>query len=188
MKLASSLLRSPALSDQLLGFSVWAKTAPKDYLASYPEAAKAIAKSSSLASVGLIALVDDVLPRIMEKRTSEEQGEISKLYIAHLPKLGFDQVHLVSTFVSEDNPWDYFRFSTRFTGMQFAKLLPESKGMQEGLNLSEVVGFLWHLYVLDNAMAKFKLTGFLAGIRSEYFYLAARQVLESHDVYFLQTT
>ncbi len=188
MKLASSLVRSPPLTQQLLGFSVWARTAPKDYLASYPEAVKTVATSFGLASIGLIALVDDVLPRILEKRTTEEQREISKQYLAELPKLGFNEVHLVSAFVPEDDMWGYFQFSTRFTGMQFSKLLPESKGTQSELYLSEIAGFLWHLYVLDNAIAKFHLTGFLAGIRSEYFYLAARQALETHDVYFLETS
>lgn len=188
MEIVSSILQSPQVSEQLLGFSVWARNDPKDYLASYPVAAKVIATSHHLKSVGLVALVDDVLPRILEGRTVDQQQEISNLYLAKLPKIGFDQVHLVSAFVPEGHLWGYLRFSTKFTSSQFSKLLPESKRKQGELDLFEVAGFLWHLYVLDVALGKFKLTGFLAGIRSEYFYLAARQALKSHSVYFLGTS
>ncbi len=173
--------------DQRLGFSVWARGSPKSYLSEYPELAKALAVNQKFESLKIVALIDDVLPMITLGRNLIEQEKVSKEYTDKMPTFGFDSVHLVSDFVSHDLLWEYLKFATGFTGTEFMKLLPKSKQEQGELGLSEIVSFLWHIHVMEIAIDRFQLTGFLAGIRSQFFYLAARKVLTPHDVYFLGT-
>lgn len=184
MKIVTSITGSSE-PDQKLGFSVWARSGPKSYLAEYPKIAKGLVSDGKFKSVKLVAFIDDVLPMITLGRTINEQRGVSKMYLDQMSILGFDSVHLVSDFVSMGQPWEYMKFASAFTSSEFAKLVPKSKGEKSDLTLSEVVGFLWHLRVMESAMRNFQVTGFLAGIRSQFFYLAARQVLPSHNVYFL---
>jgi hypothetical protein len=187
MKIVSSIAKTTEL-EQRLGFSVWAKNNPKDYLVEYPQAAATLRTSGKFKSVALTAIVDDILPRVILGRSLDEQATISAEYLKLLPNIGFDVVHLVSEFVPENFFWGYLKFAPRFSGSQFMKLLPEGKHLENKSSFSEVVSFLWHLYVLEAAVDHFALTGFLAGIRSEYFYLAVRQVIPKIDVYFLGTS
>jgi len=80
-------------------------------------------------------------------------------------------------------------YATKVTVSEFWKLLPQSKkNTSDNLTLVEMVGFLWHIHVLGIALNEFQLTGLLAGIRSEFFYLTARKLLPPHDVYFINTS
>ncbi len=172
-----------------LGFSVWARNPPKDYLSIYPKAAEEARKKAGSENVSLSALVDDVWPMVSLSRTYKEQQNISDRFIALLPDLGFDEVHLVSDFVKDVALGAYLPFATRVTVSEFWKLLPQSKkSTLDNLTLNEILGFLWHIHVLETALGKFRLTGLLAGIRSEFFYLTARKLLPPHDVYFVNTS
>lgn len=181
------IARKPVTFQRKLGFSIWAKSEPKDYLVSYPEVARQLSKGDEKNGVELYALVDDVWPALTLSRTPEEQARYSSMYLEKLPELGFDHVYLVSDFACQNTLLEYLKYSNKVNMSQFIKLLPQHKKGQGDLGLDEVLGFLWHLYVLDLSIQKFDLSGFIAGIRSEYFYLAARQVLPSHDVFFLKT-
>jgi hypothetical protein len=170
------------------GFSIWARNQPKDYLSVYPKALQEIGSELGSKNVSLCALVDDVLPRITLSRTLNEQKEVSDSFLSKLPSLGFHEVYLVSNFVEESNVVDCLSYASRVTVAEFWKLLPKSKKeIQENVSLSEITSFLWHIYVLDMALKKYQLTGFIAGIRSEYFYLSARKLLPPHDTYFVNT-
>ncbi len=172
-----------------LGFSVWARNPPKDYLSVYPRAAQEVRNEMESDAIFLCALVDDIWPRVMLSRTRQEQQNISDLYTSLLPDLGFHEVHLASGFMEETALGTYLSYATKITVSEFWKLLPQSKkDISNNLTLVEVVGFLWHIYVLENALNKFKLTGLLAGIRSEFFYLTARKLLPPHNVYFVNTS
>jgi len=185
MQVVSAIHRTPIFPDQKFGFSVWARGEPKPYLAEYPRVAKTIAGNHGLKSHALLAIVDDVLPAVQLSRSADEQNRMSELYRKQLPELGFDEVCFVSDIVPAASFGDYLKFASGFTSMQFMKLLPETKKAKSELKLTEVIGFLWHLRVMEVAIERFSLTGFLAGVRSEFFYLAARQVLQPHDVHFL---
>ncbi|MDB5265597.1 MAG: hypothetical protein JWM39_310 [Parcubacteria group bacterium] len=186
--ITSSIYTVPIVPLQRLGFSVWARGAPKPYLATYPQAAKSLIGENAITEVKVVGLVDDIWPLILYSRTDEEQSQISQEYLTNLPQLQFDEVYLVSTFVDVSEYWEYLQYSLKFSTSQFLKLLPKSKGTIDDLRSSEIIGFLWHLHVIRVAMEKFGLNGFLAGIRSEYFYLAARQALPPFSVFFLSTT
>ncbi|MDD3998832.1 MAG: hypothetical protein PHR98_01855 [Candidatus Shapirobacteria bacterium] len=172
-----------------LGFSVWARNSPKDYLSIYPKAAEEVQKKIGAKNVFLCALVDDVWPIIALSRTHIEQQNISNQFITLLPNLGFHEVHLVSDFVRDVTLGTYLPYATRVTISEFWKLLPQSKkNILDNLTLNEILGFLWHIHVLQIALREFKLTGLLVGIRSEFFYLTARKLLSSCDVYFINTS
>jgi len=172
-----------------LGFSVWANSQPKDYLAIYPKSTKEIGKTEKLEDVLLYAFVDDVWPRVVSSRRPESQKQISDLYVAKLKELGFYEIHLVSGFVDEVVLETFLNYANRITLSEFWKLLPQSKkDTLTDLNMTEVIGFLWHVYVLENAISKFELSGLIAGIRSEFFYLTARKLLPPHNLYFIDTT
>ncbi len=172
-----------------LGFSVWARNLPKDYLSVYPKAAQEVQKEEKSDGVSLCALVDDIWPRVILSRTHEEQRNISDHYTARLPELGFHEVRFASDFMKETVLGACLTHATRVTISEFWKLLPQNKkNIPDNLTLVEVIGFLWHINVLESALKEFRLTGLLAGIRSEFFYLTARKLLPPHDVYFLNTT
>lgn len=172
-----------------LGFSVWARNFPKDYLSIYPKAAEEIREKAGLKSVFLCALVDDVWPMVTLSRTYKEQQCISDRFTYLLPDLGFHEVHLVSDFMRNVGLGDYLAYATRVTLCEFWKLLPESKKIiSDNLTLVEILGFLWHAHVLKVAFDKFQLTGLLAGIRSEFFYLTVRKLLPPHNIYFVNTS
>jgi len=172
-----------------LGFSVWARNHSKGYLSIYPKAAEEARKKAGSENVFLCALVDDVWPMVALSRTPREQQNISDQFIALLPDLGFHEVHLVSDFVKDVALGAYLPNATRVTVSEFWKLLPQSKkNISDNLTLNEILGFLWHIHVLEIALREFRLTGLLAGIRSEFFYLTARKLLPPHDVYFVNTT
>jgi len=171
-----------------IGFSVWTRSSPKNYLSIYPEAAKEVFKSTTSASLSLCALVDDVWPRVELARTRDEQEAISSCYATLLPELGFNEIHFVSEFMTETVFDACLSIATKVTLSEFWKLLPQSKkDTLDDLTLAEVIGFLWHVHVLENAISRYKLTGILAGIRSEFFYLASRKLLPAHEVYFVNT-
>lgn len=183
-----SLCPLPLGKEAQLGFSVWARTAPKAYLSTYPGAAKQIQRDSLCQNIRLTALVDDVLPRSLFGRTPEEQAKITAQYLEVFPRLGFSKVEIVSTFVDEHNPRTYISLAKRVNVSEFMGLLPNSKQSSlEGPTMTEPVEFLWHLYVLQEALRKFNLKGFLGGIRSERFYLAAHKLLPTHNTYFVAT-
>lgn len=170
-----------------LGFSVWARNKPKDYLLKYPEAAREIASKAGAGRVLLYALVDDIWPKLSLSRTHEEQREISLCYSAQLPGLGFDEVHLVSSFVEEMSLGGYWHHASKVSVPEFWKVLPQSKrGEADKLDLTEALSFIWHIHVLGAAFREFHLSALLAGIRSEFFYLAARKLLPPHDTYFIK--
>ena len=172
-----------------LGFSVWARNPPKDYLSVYAKAAEEVRKKSGLKNVSLCALVDDVWPMVTLSRTHKEQQSISDQFVALLPDLGFHGVHLVSDFVKDATLGAYLPHATKVTTSEFWKLLPQSKKtLSEKLTLDETLGFLWHVRVLEIALGEFRLTGLLAGVRSEFFYLTARKLLPRHDVHFVKTS
>jgi hypothetical protein len=103
-------------------------------------------------------------------RTYEEQKNISDQFIALLPDLGFYEVHLVSDFVKDVALGLYLFHATRVSVSEFLKLLPKSKReILDTLTLTEILGFLWHIHVLETGLSEFQLTGLLAGIRSEFF-------------------
>jgi len=171
-----------------LGFSVWARNPPKGYLSIYPKAAEEARKRAESENVSLCALVDDVWPMVALSRTHREQQNISDQF-ALLPDLGFHEVHLVSDFVKDVALGAYLPHATRVTVSEFWKLLPQSKKtISDNLTLNEILGFLWHIHVLEIALGEFQLTGLLVGIRSEFFYLTARKLLPPHDVYFVNTS
>jgi len=169
----------------ILGFSVWARKSPKEYLSIYPKVVREIRKNIGVKKILLYALVDNVWPRVVFSRKIEEQQEISDDYLTLL-KLGFDKVVFVSDFVKEDNLMTCLNDTQDVTLSEFWKLLPKSK--KEGLGnltLVEILGFLWQVFVLRKAFAKFRISGLLAGIRSEFFHLTARKLLPSHNLYFV---
>jgi hypothetical protein len=172
-----------------LGFSIWAKSLPKNYLSIYPKAAQNIQKETGSDTVLLCALVDDIWPRLILSRTCEEQQNISDCYIALLPTIGFHEVYLASNFMKKNVLEACLSYSTKVTISEFWKLLPQSKkNIPDNLTLVEIIGFLWHINLLGNALEKYQLTGLLAGIRSEFFYLTARKLLPPHDIYFVNTS
>jgi hypothetical protein len=189
--IAYSICESPPSPPKVLrlGFSVWARNLPKDYLSIYPKAAEEVRKRAGSDNVSLCALVDDVWPMVALSRTYKEQQNISDRFIALLPDLGFHEVHLVSDFVKDVALGAYLPYATKVTVSEFWKLLPQSKKtISDNLTLTEIIGFLWHIHVLKIALGKFQLAGLLAGIRSEFFYLTARKLLPPHDVYFVNTS
>lgn len=189
--IAYNICESPLTPHNVLrlGFSVWARNLPKDYLSIYPKAAEEARKIVGSENVSLCALVDDVWPMITLSRTRKEQQNISDRFISLLPDLGFHEVHLVSDFVKDVALGEYLPYATRVTLSEFWKLLPQSKKtISDNLTLAEILGFLWHIHVLEIALGEFRLTGLLVGIRSEFFYLTARKLLPPHDVYFVNTS
>lgn len=189
--IAYSICESPHTPHNVLrlGFSVWARNPPKDYLSIYPKAAEEVKKRVGSENVSLCALIDDVWPMVTLSRTQREQQEISDQFIALLPDLGFHEVHLVSNFMKDIALGTYLPYATKVTLSEFWKLLPQSKKtISDDLTLKEILGFLWHIYVLEIALKEFRLTGLLVGIRSEFFYLIARKLLPPHDVYFVKTS
>ena len=189
--IAYSICESPHTPPNVLrlGFSVWARNPPKDYLSIYPKAAEEARKRAGSENVSLCALVDDVWPMVALSRTHREQQNISDRFIALLPDLGFHEVHLVSDFVKDVALGAYLPHATKVTVSEFWKLLPQSKKtISDNLTLNEILGFLWHIHVLEITLGEFRLTGLLVGIRSEFFYLTARKLLPTHDVYFVNTS
>ena len=172
-----------------LGFNIWAKNSPKDYLRIYPESINEIKQITGSKSAIIYALVDDVWPMHMFSRTNKEQEEISSKYISSLLTTGFHDVRLVSDLISNTCLGEYLFYANRITISEFYKLLPQSKKINlDKLTLIEVIEFFWHTHLLEIFFKKLKLTGFLAGIRSELFYLMARKILPPHDVYFVNTS
>ncbi len=177
-----------AESAQRLGFSVWARSEPKSYLCEYGERAKNLLRSESRA-ISMIALVDDVLPQLTLGRSREQQREYNEKFLTMLPTLGFDDVHLISDFLDQNDFWSILKNGMGCSTSEFYKLLPQSKkGDIDNLKLDEVISFLWHVRVIEVSMELFDLSGFVAGIRSEYFYLTCRHLLKPFSVYFLATT
>ena len=174
------------LSEPLIfGFSVWARKSPKEYLSIYPKVVQEIRKKIGVKKILLYALVDDVWPRVVFSRRIEEQQKISKDY-RMLLKLGFDKVLFISDFVRENNLITCLNDTQNVTLSEFWKLLPKSKKEVLGdLTFIEILGFLWQVFVLKKAFAKFGMSGLLVGIRSEFFYLTARKLLPSHNLYFV---
>lgn len=171
-----------------LGFSVWARNYAKNYLSLYPKAAKDAQTISKSDNVYLYSLVDDIWPLVSLQRSQNEQEDITKNFLVQLQIFGFDEIHLVSKIVEKTSPGNFLPLASKFTISEFGKILPQSKKVEfEKLNLSEILGFLWHIYVLNIAFKKFQLNGLLVGIRSEFFYLASRKLLPPHDVYFVKT-
>ena len=171
-----------------LGFSVWARSKPKDYLSTYPTAIKELENNVYSKNISLYALVDDIWPRIILSRTEKEQKRISNDYKKTLPELGFSNVILASDFMRENVLEECLGHAKKITISEFWKLLPKSKKADlENLFLSEILGFFWHIEVLKVAFEKFKLNGFLAGIRSEFFYLKAQKFFPPHNIYFINT-
>lgn len=184
-----SICESPPPKVLRLGFSVWARNPPKDYLSTYPKVAEEARKRAGSDNVSLCALVDDVWPMVALSRTHKEQQNISEHFITMLPDLGFHEVHLVSDFVKDVTLGACLQYATRITVSKFWKLLPQSKKtISDNLTLNEILEFLWHIHVLEIALREFQLTGLLVGIRSEFFYLTARKLLPPHDVYFVNTS
>lgn len=172
-----------------LGFSVWARNPPKDYLSIYPKAAEVARKRAGSDNVSLCALVDDIWPMVALSRTYKEQQNISDHFIALLPNLGFHEVRFVSDFVKDVVLGAFLPYATRVNMSEFWKLLPQSKKtISDKLTLTEILGFLWHIHVIKIALGEFQLAGLLVGIRSEFFYLTARKLLPPHDVYFVNTS
>lgn len=170
---------------QRLGFSVWARGAPKSYLRAYGSEAKEVISGAD-GHVTTIALVDDILPRVTLNRTDAAQQEFSDMYLTQLPALGFDEVHLVSKFLGSCDFWDILKHGLGCSTSEFHKLLPQSKkGDLDGLTLDELSAFLWHVRVVEVALDLFDLTGFVAGIRSEFFYLTCRRLTKPFSIYFL---
>lgn len=189
--IAYSICESPHTPPNVLrlGFSVWARNPPKDYLSIYSKAAEEARKRAGSENVSLYALVDDVWPMVALSRTHREQQNISDRFIALLPNLGFHEVHLVSDFVKDVALGTYLPHAARVTMSEFWKLLPQSKKtILDNLTLNEILGFLWHIHVLEVALGEFRLTGLLVGIKSEFFYLTAHKLLPPHDVYFVNTS
>ncbi|SRR6056297_1978449 len=189
--IAYNIRGSPFATPNILkfGFSIWARKPPKNYLSIYPKAIQKIRKKEKSNDIFLYALVDDVLPKVVLSRTHEEQQKISEHYINLLPNLGFHEVHLVSNFVKKTALEVCLSYANGITVSEFWKLLPQSKKkFSDNLTLAEAFGFLWHIHVLKAAFDEFQLTGLLAGIRSEFFYLIARKLLPPHDVYFINTS
>lgn len=189
--IAYNICESPLTPPNVLrlGFSVWARNPPKDCLSIYPKAAEEARKIVGSENVSICALVDDVWPMVTLSRTRKEQQNISDRFISLLPDLGFHEVHLVSDFVKDVALGEYLPYATRVTLSEFWKLLPQSKKtISDDLTLTEILGFLWHIHVLEIALGEFRLTGLLVGIRSEFFYLTARKLLPPHDVYFVNTS
>jgi len=189
--IAYSIRGSPPNPSKVLrlGFSVWARNPPKDYLSIYPKAAREVRSEAGSDNVLLCAIVDDIWPRVMLSRTHKEQQNISDHYTTLLPDFGFHEVHLASDFMEETALGACLSYATKVTVSEFWKLLPQSKkNTSDNLTLVEMIGFLWHIHVLGIALNEFQLTGLLAGIRSEFFYLTARKLLPPHDVYFINTS
>ena len=171
-----------------IGFSVWARSPPKEYLSAYPNAFQEIRGDSNSAHDALLALVDDIWPRMMLSRTPEEQKNVSDQYAHMLPRMGFTEVHLVSEFSDTTALKQCMYLGEKVTLSEFYKLLPQSKKVDfDRLTMVEILGFLWHVNVVQNAIDKYGLTGIIAGIRSEFFYLTARKLLSPHDLYFVET-
>lgn len=186
-----SICESPHTPPNILrlGFSVWARNPPKDYLSIYSQAAEEARKRAGSENVSLCALVDDIWPMVTLSRTRKEQQNISDYFIALLPDLGFHEVHLVSDFVKDFVLGSCLLDATRVNVSEFWKLFPQSKKtISDNLTLTEILGFLWHIHVLKIALGEFQLTGLLVGIRSEFFYLTAHKLLPPHDVYFVSTS
>lgn len=180
--------RSYSGQELRLGFSVWAMGPPKDYLAIYPKAAEEIKKRGAATSHRLYALIDDVWPGVVDPRTAAEQNVLSEQYRIKLVALGFSDTVLVSQFTNQKQLQTIMQYATKITVSEFRKLLPESKKVKiDSLDLGELIGFFWHVAVLEVAISRFQLTGLLAGIRSEYFYLTARKLLQAHVVHFIKT-
>jgi hypothetical protein len=183
--IVKSISVPPANVPQRLGFSVWARGAPKQYLSEYGSKLKK-AISSADGYITTVALVDDVLPRVILNRPMEVQQELNEMYLTQLPLLGFDEVHLVSTFLGPCGLWDILKHGLCCSTSEFQKLLPQSKkGDPNSLTLDELSAFLWHVRVIEVALEIFNLSGFVAGIRSEFFYLTCRRLTKPFSVYFL---
>jgi len=173
--------------DFKLGFSVWARKPPKNYLSVYPRTVQEIKKETGSENLSLYALVDDIWPKVVFARSSEEQQEISDGYLKLLG-LGFQRVLFVSDFVEETILETFFSGALKLTVSEFWKLLPQSKKrVSKELTFVELLGFFWHVHVLKTAFDKFGITGLLVGIRSEFFYLTSRKLLPPHNLYFVDT-
>lgn len=184
--LVKSIVAPELAKHHRLAFSLWAYGAPKPYVRLYGAEAKANIASQG-GDVSIIALVDDVLPRVMLNRTRTAQQEFSDMYLRQLPPLGFDEVHLVSEFMEHCNFWDLLKHGLSCSTSEFQKMLPKSKkGHFEDLSLQELPIFLWHVRVIEASLEAFDLSGFVTGIGSEFFYLACKHLLRPFDIYFFK--
>lgn len=170
-----------------IGFSVWAKKPPGDYLVNYIHALDEIKKETSCKNMHLYGVVDDVLPQLIFRRTVDEQQFISQQYVKCMKEIGFTDVYLSSDIMHSTSIIDLIVSAKKVTIAEFLKMLPRHKRNQlEKQTMVQALSFLWQAELLRNILIQKKLSGFITGIKSEFFYLMIRKLLPPHSTFFVE--
>ncbi|PJE65162.1 hypothetical protein COU91_02920 [Candidatus Saccharibacteria bacterium CG10_big_fil_rev_8_21_14_0_10_47_8] len=165
------------MTNEVLGFNIWTKNMPQPFLDSFVEFA-------DRQDLPVVAIVDDVLPAVVFKRSEDESSEYSQAYVHHMQKIGFDQVHLVSELlVDRDKDLTrYYEISSRIGLSAFLGLLPEKKRQAlDDLLLTETIDTCWQLSVLESGIIQASVTKYLTGKRSTALFRLAKNTIGGFD-------
>ncbi len=163
------------------------KKPPGDYLINYIHALDEIKEETSCEKMHLYGIVDDVLPQFIFRRTVDEQQFISRQYVNHMKDIGFTDVYLSSDIMHNMPIIDLIESAKQVTIAEFFKMLPRHKRNQlEKQTMVQVLSFLWQAELLRNILTQKKLSGFITGIKSEFFYLMLRKLLPPHSTFFIE--
>ena len=167
------------------GFNTWARKEPGDYLAIYPKLMKDFFKDNPEVKLKMSGIVDDVLPKIVFRRSEYEQSAVNDQFAEKMHGYGFNEVHFVSKSLEKIQIAQLVELLNRFTYSDFDNVLPEVKKVgNPQIPLNELFEFIWQVRVLQLFLDEKDIDGFVTGIRTERFYLAARKVLPDHSLFF----
>lgn len=159
--------------EQPAGFNIWTKNLPKDYIGLYAD----YAQENDLTLTGI---VDDLLPEVVFRRTSEETAAYNGAYKEFMERSGFHDVRFVSEFMPsrKGDLEAIVDMGTKLSLTDFMRLLPEKKrNVQTSLTLSEMVDATWQLCVLESSVSALGINRFLTGKRSTALFRLAKEAI-----------
>lgn len=162
------------MTKEVLGFNVWTKNNPQKYLELYPEYAK------DFPGAPLVAIVDDVLPAVVFKRSNEEIEDKNEAYRNYMLQNGFDSVVFVSDMLPDrlDDLKNVVDVAQLIGVSTFMRLIPEVKRAKlEELTLTETLDTCWQIGVLETGISTQGITRYLTGKRSTYLFNLAKEVV-----------
>lgn len=156
-----------------LGFNLWTKNKPQKYIELFTDYA-------SKRDADLIAVVDDLLPEAVLKRSSQETLEMNGLYEDYMRAAGVHEIHFCSKLMPErmNDAVSIIEICNEISLSTFLAALPKHKIDElANLKLSEAVEATWHINVLDKATKHEAITSWLTGKRSTAFYRLAKTII-----------
>ena len=173
-------IQSSSLVDRLL-FCVWARSEPKKELSVYPFCAKKIQES-----LRIVAVVDDILPALKFERSTEVQSSITRLYLERLPEMGFDEVYCLSDIHFCLSVSELLTNLSLFTSFEMERVITKTRRINDtDYSIAELFEFSWNLGVLKKNIKQFNCQGTISGIKTKFFYLAARKLIPDLSMHFV---